>query len=114
MRLIGLTKPQSDVLFQLYKDPTLTQRDLCRINDVTEATLSVLITGLERKQLIKRQASQDDTRKKLLVLTSSAKKLEPVVLRIKTEMYEALIRGFTAEELRFIAVALKEMAVNLS
>ena len=113
MGAIGLTKVQSDVLFQLYQNPNLTQREICRINNVTEATLSVVINGLVRKHLIRRERNISDPRKKKLVLTEKAHHLRPDVLRIKADAYHALVAGLSQVHLERLTEDLRQLLDNL-
>ena len=113
MRMIGLTKTQSDVLYQLYQNASLTQRDICRINNVTEATLSVLISGLERKGLLKRESDTADPRKKRLILTPSAEHLRKAVIDIKVTVYNALVADMSEKRLAGLASDLRQLLGNL-
>jgi DNA-binding MarR family transcriptional regulator len=66
---IGLTPPQHGVLVVVGNAPGVDQAGLSRALGFDRATVGELVAGLEGRGMLRRSASPDDRRRKLLSLT---------------------------------------------
>jgi MarR family transcriptional regulator, organic hydroperoxide resistance regulator len=72
---LNLTYPQYVVMMALWDKDAVKINSVAEITGITNATLSPLLKRLEANGYIKRQYIESDERQKLLVLTSSGKRL---------------------------------------
>jgi DNA-binding MarR family transcriptional regulator len=97
----------------IFTKTKISRREICRINNVVKATLSVVINGLVRKDLIRRERNISDPRKNKLVLTEKVHHLRPNVLRIKADAYHALVAGLSQVHLERLTEDLRQLLDNL-
>jgi len=90
----GVTKPQFAVLTALARHPGMDQRSLAEAAVMTKAALAELLLRLEERDLVERQVCPEDSRRRLVSLTSAGAALiaraTPVVERINAEMLAPL------------------------
>lgn len=101
---INLSRQQVVLMKILHQDGPLPQNDLAFLTDRDKTSLTRLLSGMEKKNLVARIASSDDKRVNLVHLTKNGEKVlnetAPLLLAIANEMEknvspedkEALIR----------------------
>ncbi|MEY4578340.1 MAG: hypothetical protein RL701_3043 [Pseudomonadota bacterium] len=112
----GLTVAQIDVLKLTLAAPAtgLDQRALQRDLGVTSATLTRLLAGMERKNLIARAPHATDARGKTVrPTTKAARLLEKLVESREAEYTARLLRGFTKAETKMLTTLLRRIADNM-
>ncbi|AYV34966.1 MarR family transcriptional regulator [Erysipelothrix rhusiopathiae] len=77
---LGLYIGQPRFLFELYRNPGLTQRELAEILVVTKETVSVALKRLEQGGFIRREIPEDDKRCRQLYLTEKG---EATIVELK-------------------------------
>ncbi|CAH2761588.1 MarR family transcriptional regulator [Erysipelothrix amsterdamensis] len=77
---LGLYIGQPRFLFELYRNPGLTQRELAEILVVTKETVSVALKRLEQGDFIRREIPEDDKRCRQLYLTEKG---EATIVELK-------------------------------
>jgi DNA-binding MarR family transcriptional regulator len=94
-RDFGLTGPQLLVLQQLSGHEKLTAGVIAREISLSQPTVTSILDRLERKGLLRRERSQDDKRKVMLIMTSSGRH---VLKRAPALMQESFIKAFNELE----------------
>lgn len=90
------------------------QKDIEDHFNITKSTVSNVLSLMEQKGLIKRQAVDKDARLKKIVLTKKAEELENLLTEDVLRMEHTLTNGFKAEELRTLYHYLQRMKENIS
>ena len=88
------------------------QRDIERALNLTNPTVSVLLSRLEEKGFVRRIADPDDNRSRIIELTD---KVEPIVQEIYehvNSIEEMLFEGLEEAEIRALSNSLRKIALN--
>ena len=90
---LSITIEQWSVLYHLWKQEGISQQELCNATFRDKPSLTRLIDNLEKLNLVKRVASQNDRRINLIYLTKQGQKLQEETMALADEtLNEALIR----------------------
>jgi len=88
---LNITIEQWSVLYHLWKEDGRSQQQLCNATFRDKPSITRLVDNLERLNLVKRVASENDRRINLIYLTKQAQKLEEETMQIADEtLNEAL------------------------
>jgi len=114
LKEIDLTHSQTNVIIFLHqeKDRQVQQRDIERALNLTNPTVSVLLSRLEEKGFIRRIADPEDNRSRIIELTE---KVEPIVQEIYdhvSSIEEMLFEGLDEAEIKLLSNTLKKVALN--
>lgn len=107
-----LSPSHGDILAVLYLNDKITMNQIAKKIHRTKATLSVLIDKLEALEFVRREKSQEDSRKTFIVLTEKALKLKPAFEKISNELNALLYKGFSADEAKKLDELLEKMNKN--
>ena len=90
---LSITIEQWSVLYHLWKQEGISQQELCNATFRDKPSLTRLIDNLEKLNLVKRVASQNDRRINLIYLTKQGQKLQEETMALADEtLNEALIK----------------------
>lgn len=92
----------------------LYQRDFESEFGITRSTASKVLSGLEKKGLIRREGVAGDARLKRIALTEKSNAISQSIFRETTEFEEKLERGFTNEELNTLFGFFERIEKNLA
>ena len=110
---IGLTKVQWLLLKILYEMNGESQHNLAFLTNRDKASLTRLLTTMEKKNLVARIPSETDQRVNLIYITTNGKKIlkkaQPVIDEIISEMQE----GITEAERMCTIKVLKKLLNNI-
>ncbi len=95
---LGLFKGQPPLFEALYRQDGLTQKQICDTLKLTPATVSKMLSRLEKKGFIKVCANSDDLRSKKFFLTEKAHALKPQIRKVNQTISERMLKGFSMEE----------------
>ena len=88
---IDITIEQWSVLYHLWKEDGLSQQQLCDATFRDKPSITRLVDNLEKLNLVKRVASENDRRINLIYLTKQAQKLQEETMVLAEEtLNEAL------------------------
>ncbi len=114
----GLTKVQFEVLLYIYeqtlKENRVIQRDIEDHFQISNPSVSTMITRLEAKNLLVRESGDTDRRKRYVVLTSKAMTLVEGMHRQVQEAEELMLVDMDPELLDQGMKFLKQMLHNLT
>lgn len=110
-----ITNEQGHTLGYLYahQQDGLTQNDIAKALQRTGPTVSNLLRNLERKKLIYRYVDAQDTRRKIIGLTTSGIKLVEAFTSIFDEMEQTLVSQLSEEENEQMKANLTKMLSSL-
>ena len=115
LKEIDLTHSQTNVIIFLHQQKNhqqVQQRDIERALNLTNPTVSVLLTRLEEKGFIRRVAHAKDNRSRIIELTD---KVEPIVQEIYehvSSIEEMLFEGLDEAEIKLLSNSLRKIALN--
>lgn len=110
---LGITYAQFRVLNCLWKEGTLSQKEILKIISVSPPTLTGIVDILEKKKLVYRKIEESDARTKKIYLTDDGLKLQLKAWEI-VENFEKQTTGFLSkDEKKLIIDVLKKMDERL-
>ncbi len=88
---LNITIEQWSVLYHLWKKEGISQQEICNATFRDKPSITRLVDNLEKLNLVKRVASENDRRINLIYLTKDAQKLQEETMAIADEtLNEAL------------------------
>lgn len=110
-----LTFTQGKVLWYLHKHSgeTVTLSDVAKFLDCTHATVSGLVSRLEKKGYLRVEADNNDHRAKNLFLTEKEMTKFRAMQEHRNLMEETLLHGFSEEEKNQLSAYLQRVYENL-
>lgn len=110
---INLTRQQVVLMKHLYQDGPLPQNDLAFLTDRDKTSLTRLLSGMEKKNLVARIPSSEDKRVNLVHLTKNGERVlnetAPTLLDIIRELED----GVTKEEKECVIKVMKQIRENI-
>jgi DNA-binding MarR family transcriptional regulator len=89
---LNITIEQWSVLYHLWKQEGISQQELCNATFRDKPSITRLVDNLEKINLVKRVASENDRRINLIYMTKQAQKLQEETMQLAEEtLNEALI-----------------------
>lgn len=113
LKEFDITTEQWQVLKSLYLNDQCNQKELAKICFKDQAALTRILDILEKKELVKREKSQNDRREFLIVLTSEGEELAEKTMALISEEIKRMYSGFTDEEENALKSLLKKLVDNL-
>ena len=113
LKSYGLARSQFQVIYFLYQERKLSQKDLQIVMQVEPATLTVIIDSLEKKGLLKRVVSKTDKRSRTLQLTAKGQKLRESIPSINKIMETRMFRGIEAADKKQMKALFEKIIQNL-
>lgn len=92
----------------------LYQRDFENEFGITRSTASKVLSGLEKKGLIRREGVTHDARLKQILLTERSQEISRVIFSETRELDQKLERGFTPKELETLYSFFERIENNLA
>ena len=99
-------------MFLWHKDG-VTQNDLAKNAHKEKTTITRLIDGLEKRNLIIREKSRRDRRNNLIYLTEYGRQVEKSLLDLAEYTNNAALKGFTEKEIEELLNYLERINRNL-
>lgn len=97
-RMPDLTKPQYAVLEALDQAGPLDQLSLGQASATTRATMTEMLSRMEKKGLIQRKIDEHDGRQKLVSLTGAGKEILTVARPVADDVANSFMESLTPEE----------------
>ena len=115
MALAGydVTCEQWSVLFNLGKKNGQTQQDLAGLTCKDKTSMTRLIDGMEKHDLVVRIPDKQDKRQKLIYLTNKGKKLQSQLMTIVEATLEQAETGISAAQLKLCMDVLCKIYSNV-
>lgn len=110
---IEITSEQWRVLFYLWNEDGINQRELAKRVKKEKSTITRQIDTLERKGLIERHSLNEDKRNKQLFVTQQGKIIEERTLHIAQSITEKAEASIHKTELKIFRKVLQQMILNI-
>jgi DNA-binding MarR family transcriptional regulator len=94
----GLPEAELRCLLQFRNERYLTAKGLAGRMNVAKSRVTKLVDGLLRRKLVERTVDPDDSRVKLLKLSSGGEKLVVEIISFRGEMYLKVLDQFSPEQ----------------
>jgi len=110
---LNITIEQWSVLYQLWKEDGRSQQQLCNATFRDKPSITRLVDNLEKLNLVKRVASENDRRINLIYLTKNAQKLEEETMLIADETLNEALKTVPADRIDVCKEVLQIVYDNL-
>ena len=110
----GLTRTQWRALAYLYRTPGMTQTELARKLELERAGVGQAIDKLEDLGLVERRSAKDDRRVWKIHLLPAAIDLLPQLRKEADAVYDQLLKGIPARDIRTLQEVINAMQANLA
>jgi len=110
---LDITIEQWSVLYHLWKQDGMSQQQLCDATFRDKPSITRLVDNLEKLKLVKRNASKEDRRKNLIVLTDEGRELEEKCMIIANTTLNEALEGVTNGQVEIAKEVLQMVYDNL-
>ena len=111
---LGISKGQPKVLDFLVSHEGCTQKEIATHCHIEPATVTSLLTSLEKLELLYRIQNKEDKRIWNVYLTDTGRQKQKQVASIFQQMKEISLKGFSEEEAETLITLLGRVYANLS
>lgn len=108
----GVYRSQHRLLMSLGNNPDCSQTELAEKLEVSPAAVAVSLKKLEKSGYISRESDADDNRMNHVIVTAKGKEAIRISIVYFQEMENAILKGFTMEELAFLQNCFERMIQN--
>jgi DNA-binding MarR family transcriptional regulator len=108
-----LTSSQCAILYQLWHQDGLTQKEIQKNLNLRAASVSGIVDILLEKKFIYREHDEKDSRFKRLYLTEKSKQLKSDIIQILVDTEEAISAGFSKNEKEILISWLRKLYDNI-
>ena len=110
---LPITIEQWSVLYHLWKQEGISQQELCNATFRDKPSITRLVDNLEKLNLVKRVASENDRRINLIYLTKQAQKLQEETMVLAEETLNEALEMVPAEKIDVCKEVLQIVYDNL-
>jgi DNA-binding MarR family transcriptional regulator len=110
---LDITIEQWSVLYHLWKQDGMSQQQLCDATFRDKPSITRLVDNLEKLKLVKRNASKEDRRMNMIVLTDDGKELEENCMEIANTTLNEALEGVTNGQIEIAKEVLQLVYENL-
>jgi len=110
---LNLTIEQWSVLYHLWKQEGMSQQELCNATFRDKPSITRLVDNLEKLDLVKRVASENDRRINLIYLTKQAQKLQEQSMILAEETLNEALETVPVEKIEVCKEVLQLVYDNL-
>ena len=110
---LNITIEQWSVLYHLWKQEGISQQELCNATFRDKPSITRLVDNLEKQNLVKRVASENDRRINLIFLTKQAQKLQEETMALAEETLNDALIGVPADRIDVCKEVLQLVYDNL-
>ena len=110
---LNITIEQWSVLYHLWKEDGRSQQQLCNATFRDKPSITRLVDNLEKLNLVKRVASENDRRINLIYLTKNAQKLEEETMQIADETLNEALKTVPSDRIDVCKEVLQIVYDNL-
>jgi DNA-binding MarR family transcriptional regulator len=110
---LRITIEQWSVLYHLWKQDGMSQQELCNATFRDKPSITRLVDNLEKLQLVKRAASEEDRRINRICLTKTGLKLQEQSMMMAEQTLNEALEGVAAEHIDICKTVLQGVYDNL-
>lgn len=113
VKALGFNIGQLPVLYMLRNGAEMSQKDLAKFAKIEQPSMAQMLARMERDGLIKRTPDPADGRSSLVSLTDAARERLPAARQALEQGREAVLAGFSAEEVQTLLQLMRRLNQNL-
>jgi DNA-binding MarR family transcriptional regulator len=110
---LKITIEQWSVLYHLWKEDGKSQQELCIATFRDKPSITRLVDNLEKQQLVRRVASEEDRRINLIYVTRQAHKLQEETMQLAEATLNEALQGVPPERIDICKEVLQVVYDNL-
>ncbi|MGQ0739515.1 MAG: MarR family winged helix-turn-helix transcriptional regulator [Bacteroidota bacterium] len=110
---LSITIEQWSVLYHLWKQEGISQQELCNATFRDKPSITRLVDNLEKLNLVKRVASENDRRINMIYLTKQAQKLQEETMVLAEETLNEALETVPVEKVDVCKEVLQVVYDNL-
>ena len=110
---LNLTIEQWSVLYHLWKQDGISQQELCNSTFRDKPSITRLVDNLEKLQLVRRVASENDRRMNMIFLTRQGQKLQEQTMELAEQTFNEALEGVSTEQVNLCKEVLQQVYDNL-
>ena len=110
---VNLTPEQFLLIDLLWNHGSMSQQKIADAMHKDKNSITKLVDGLEKKQLVERQRDKQDRRSNLVVLTPKAEEIKLETKEKGVSMLDDILQGISDEELRGFLSTLEKITKNM-
>jgi DNA-binding MarR family transcriptional regulator len=110
---LNLTIEQWSVLYHLWKQDGISQQELCNSTFRDKPSITRLVDNLEKLQLVRRVASENDRRMNMIFLTRQGQKLQEQTMELAEQTLNEALEGVSTEQVNLCKEVLQQVYDNL-
>jgi DNA-binding MarR family transcriptional regulator len=110
---LDITIEQWSVLYQLWKNDGMSQRELCNATYRDKPSITRLVDNLEKMKLVRRVPSKEDRRMNLIYLTDAAKALQEGSMDLANLTLNEALTGVSPADIELCKSVLQRVYDNL-
>lgn len=107
-----LNKAQAEVLLFLNDDNGVNQTELNEFFLYNKATITKIITHLEKYEYVRRVAGQKDRREKEIFLTETGRDVLSVIIEVLDSWTDLMVEGIPEADVETLKILLAKMVEN--
>jgi len=111
---LDITIEQWTVLYHLWKEDGLSQRELCNRTYRDKPSITRLIDNLEKQKLLKRSSHKNDKRINLVCLTEAGKALQEATLDLANQTMDEALVDVRKDDIEIVKKVLQQVYDNLN
>jgi len=111
---LDITIEQWTVLYHLWKEDGLSQRELCNRTYRDKPSITRLIDNLEKQRLLKRLSHKNDKRINLVCLTEAGKALQEATLELANQTMDEALVDVRKDDIEIVKKVLQQVYDNLN
>lgn len=112
-REFDITPEQWSVLYQLFEEGGITQKELARRTAKDQPTTARILDILMKKELIKKQMSESDRRAFIVSLTAKGEKIAASTVPIEAETMKEILTGIDQYDVERFKKVLDQLTANI-
>ena len=113
LKPLGFSAGQVPVLYLLRDGGALPQKELARLTGVEQPSMAQMLARMERDALVRRTPDPHDRRSSLMSLTEAALAKLPALREALQQGRDALLQGFSDDEVATLCGLLRRLNGNL-
>ncbi|TXI02627.1 MAG: MarR family transcriptional regulator [Rhizobium sp.] len=113
VKALGFNIGQLPVLYMLRDGAQMSQKDLAKFATIEQPSMAQMLARMERDGLIRRTPDPADGRSSLVSLTEAARERLPAARKALDEGREAVLAGFSADEIQTLLRLMRRLNQNL-
>ena len=110
----NITTTQFVVLVKLCEKDRMTQKDLANETNYKQSALTLILDKLESKELIIREAKENDRRAYLIAITNEGRELERKLIVVAKELEKRILDGIRKKKKKEFLNTLDKIFYNLN